>query len=153
MWQHALYTSKKVLSIWLYLRRKFLVISILSFIHSVQDNLYQVFIEPIGFIVESILKDVILWRCCGLVFCVKCKVSSKRVRILIIHDFWATYWKCFSILFLECFGYFQHKVDTEFICDPVNNIAFTTFTSVCTNTDYFCSQVAVALYINKIFRY
>ena len=66
------YTSEQALIIQLYLRRELSIISILSFIHSVQDDLPQVFIEPIGFTVEIIPKDIILRHSCGLGFCVKC---------------------------------------------------------------------------------
>ena len=69
---HAPYTSEQALIIRLYLRRELSIISILSFIHNVQDDLPQVFIEPIGFTVEIISKDIISRHSCGLGFCVKC---------------------------------------------------------------------------------
>ena len=58
--------------IWLYLRWELPIISILNIIDSVQDNLAHVYIEPIGFTLESISKDTILRHYCGLGFCVKC---------------------------------------------------------------------------------
>ena len=70
IWWHALYTSEKALINWLYLCRELSIIYLLYFIHSVHNNLSQVFIKPIGFTVESILKDIISQHCCGLVFCV-----------------------------------------------------------------------------------
>ena len=72
MWQRALYTSEQTLIFWLYLCCELSIISLLYFIHSLQDDLPQVFIELIGFTVESISKDLILRHSCGLGFCVKC---------------------------------------------------------------------------------
>ena len=71
MWWHATYTSEQALIIRMYLCCELSIISILSFIHSVQHDLPQVFIEPIRFTVESISKDIISRHCCGLGFCVK----------------------------------------------------------------------------------
>ena len=51
--------------------RELSIISIVSFIHSVHKELPQVFIDPIGFIVEIISRDIILRHCCGLGFCIK----------------------------------------------------------------------------------
>ena len=58
------------------------IISILYFIHSVQDDLPQVFIEAIGFTVDSILKNIISRHCCGLGFYVKClvKLTAKESK-------------------------------------------------------------------------
>ena len=40
-------------------------------IQCVQDNSLQVLIEPIGFTVEVIFKDIILCNSCGIDICVK----------------------------------------------------------------------------------
>ena len=111
MWRHAPYNSEQELIIRLYLRRELSIISIISFIHSVQGDLSQVFIEPIGFTLESIPKDITLRHCCGLGFCVKClpKWAAKESELLLFATFCAISWKCFSIPFLECFGYFLHR--------------------------------------------
>ena len=45
----------------------------ISFIHSVQDGLPQVFIEPIDFTTEIIFKDVISQRCYTIGFRIKCR--------------------------------------------------------------------------------
>ena len=62
------------------------IISTLSFIQIVQDNLTQVFIKPIGFTLLFITKDIIMKHCCGLVFFYKTlnKMSKKTVRIITI---------------------------------------------------------------------
>ena len=71
-WRHALCTSEQALIIRMYLCCELSIISILYFIHSVQDHLPHVFIEPIGFTVKSISKDIISRHYCGIGFCVKC---------------------------------------------------------------------------------
>ena len=108
IWRHAQYTSDQLLIIWLYLCCKLSIISILYIIHSVRDNLPQVYIEPIGFTVESISKDIILRHCCGLDFCVKCsaKWAVKESKIWLFISFRGTSWKCCSIVFKEWFVYF-----------------------------------------------
>ena len=111
IWRHDTYTSEQALIIRLYLRCELSTICNISFIHSVQDNLPQFFIEPIGFTVEIISEDIILRHCCVLGFCVKClaKWAAKISEFLLFANFSATSWKCYSILFLECFGYIQCK--------------------------------------------
>ena len=64
MLRHAPCNSDQALIIWLYLRRELSIIYVLSFIHSVQDNLPQVFIEPVGFTAEIILKEIISRQSC-----------------------------------------------------------------------------------------
>ena len=83
IWRHALYTSKQVLIYRLNLRHELSIIWIISLIQTVQDDLPQVSIKPIGFTVEIILKDIILLHCCGLVFCVKClsKWAAKESKL------------------------------------------------------------------------
>ena len=58
---HSPYTSNQVLTNQLNIHHELSNILIPSFIQSVHDNLPQVFIEPIGFTVESIPKDIILY--------------------------------------------------------------------------------------------
>ena len=91
--RHAPYTYEQSLVIQIYLRCELSIISILYFVHIVQDDSPQVLIEPIGFTVESISKDVISRHCCGLGFCVKClaKWAAKDSELLSLIIFWATY--------------------------------------------------------------
>ena len=127
-WRHSPYTSEQALIIRLYIRQELSIISILFFIHSLQDDLPQVFIEHIGFTVESISKDITLRHSCGLVFCVKClaKWAAKESKFLLITTFCATSWKCCSIIFSECSGYFQRKSHSSIYTLPCkwHNIHF-----------------------------
>ena len=111
VWRHTTYTSEQALIIRLYLRRVFSIISFFSFIRSVQDDLPQIFIEPIGFTVENILKDIILRHCCGLGLCIKClaKWAVKESKFLLFTTFLRYILEVLFHFFKEFFGYFQRK--------------------------------------------
>ena len=130
------------------------IIYILYFIHSLQDDLPKIFIEPIRFTEESISKHITFQHCCELGFCVKylAKWATKESEFWSFMTFWSTPWKCCSILFWKCFCYFQLKSHHSIYMWLCKNTASTIFTSVFSHTVYSGSQVAVALSINKIFR-
>ena len=111
---------------------QFEIIYIIYFIHSVQDDLPKVFIEPIGFTVESIPKDIIFDIVVDL-FLRKMfsKVSSERVQIIIINEFLS---HILEVLFHSSFesilGISNVKFTTVFARDLVNSTTSTTFTSL-----------------------
>ena len=84
------------------------IISTLSFLHIVHDDLPRVFIEPIGF-TTFFPKYIILRYCCGRGFCVNllAKWSEKESELLSWMKFWATSRNFCSALFCVYFEYLK----------------------------------------------
>ena len=106
------------------------IISIISFIHSVQDYLPQVFIETIGFTIKNYIERnnfaTLLWT--WFLRKMFSKVSSERVLILIIHNLLSYILEVlFNYIFDSVLGISNVKVIVAFACALVNNTTSMTF--------------------------